>query len=131
MNNNSYKFTLPKGDDKYINIPIEIKWDFLGQEDAVEEYQQNVIEDILGETYQVDVRDTMPRKVDKSLFFQREILPSEAQYICFGKFPEASSQSFWNEGNCAGTFGLTYATYTVDLFDLPNVDGVFLLRPIK
>ena len=35
---------------------------------------QNVIEDILGETYQVDVRDTMPRKVDKSLFFQREIL---------------------------------------------------------
>ena len=63
--------------------------------------------------------------------FQREILPSEAQYICFGKFPEASSQSFWNEGNCAGTFGLTYATYTVDLFDLPNVDGVFLLRPIQ
>ena len=48
MNNNSYKFTLPKGDDKYINIPIEIKWDFLGQEDAVEEYQQNVIEDIVG-----------------------------------------------------------------------------------
>ena len=35
---------------------------------------QNFIEDILGETYQVDVRDTMPRKVDKSLFFQREIL---------------------------------------------------------
>lgn len=48
MNNNSYKFTLPKGDDKYINIPIEIKWDFIGQDDAVEEYQQNVIEDIIG-----------------------------------------------------------------------------------
>ncbi len=48
MNNNSYKFTLPKGDDKYINIPIEIKWDFLGQDSAVEEYQQNVIEDVIG-----------------------------------------------------------------------------------
>ena len=48
MNNNSYKFTLPKGDDKYINIPIEIKWDFLGQDNAVDEYQQNVIEDIIG-----------------------------------------------------------------------------------
>lgn len=48
MNNNSYKFTLPKGDDKYINIPIEIKWDFLGQDDAVEEYQQNVVEQVIG-----------------------------------------------------------------------------------
>jgi len=48
VNNNSYKFTLPKGNDKYINIPIEIKWDFLGQSDAVEEYQQNVVEDIVG-----------------------------------------------------------------------------------
>ena len=48
MNNNSYKFTLPKGNDKYINIPIEIKWDFLGQDNAVDEYQQNVIEDIIG-----------------------------------------------------------------------------------
>ena len=48
MNNNSYKFTLPKGDDKYINIPIEIKWDFLGQDDAVEEYQQNVVEQVVG-----------------------------------------------------------------------------------
>jgi len=48
VNNNSYKFTLPKGNDKYINIPIEIKWGVLGQDNAVEEYQQNVVEDIIG-----------------------------------------------------------------------------------
>jgi hypothetical protein len=48
VNNNSYKFTLPKGNDKYINIPIEIKWDFLGQDNAVEEYQQNVVEEVVG-----------------------------------------------------------------------------------
>ena len=48
MNNNSYKFTLPKGNDKYINIPIEIKWDFIGQDDAIEEYQQQVVEEIIG-----------------------------------------------------------------------------------
>lgn len=48
VNNNSYKFTLPKGDDKYINIPIEIKWDFLGQDSAIEEYQENVVEEIIG-----------------------------------------------------------------------------------
>ncbi len=48
MNNNKYTFTLPKGDDKYINIPIEIKWDFIGQDDAIEEYQQQVVEEIVG-----------------------------------------------------------------------------------
>jgi hypothetical protein len=48
VNNNSYKFTLPKEGDKYINIPIEIKWDFLGQDSAVEEYQQNVVEEVVG-----------------------------------------------------------------------------------
>lgn len=48
MNNNKYAFTLPKGNDKYINIPIEIKWDFIGQDDAIEEYQQQVVEEIVG-----------------------------------------------------------------------------------
>lgn len=48
MNNNKYTFTLPKGDDKYINIPIEIKWDFIGQDDAIEEYEGQVVEEIIG-----------------------------------------------------------------------------------
>jgi hypothetical protein len=48
VNNNKYTFTLPKGDDKYINIPIEIKWDFIGQDDAVEKYQEQVVEEIVG-----------------------------------------------------------------------------------
>ena len=48
MNNNKYTFTLPKGDDKYINIPVEIKWDFVGQDDAIEKYQEQVVEDVVG-----------------------------------------------------------------------------------
>lgn len=48
VNNNSYKFTLPKGTDKYIDLPIEIKWDFVGQDDAVEQYQEDVVEEIVG-----------------------------------------------------------------------------------
>lgn len=42
--NNKFKFTLPKGDDKYINLPVEIKWDFLGRTDAVDEYQKNAVD---------------------------------------------------------------------------------------
>jgi hypothetical protein len=46
--NNKFKFTLPKGDDKYINLPVEIKWDFLGRTDAVDEYQKNAVDRITG-----------------------------------------------------------------------------------
>ena len=46
--NNKFKFTLPKGDDKYINLPVEIKWDFLGRTDAVDEYQKNAIDRVTG-----------------------------------------------------------------------------------
>ena len=48
VNNNKYTFTLPKGTDQYINIPIEIKWDFVGQDDAIEKYQEQVVEDVVG-----------------------------------------------------------------------------------
>jgi hypothetical protein len=46
--NNKFKFTLPKGDDKYINLPVEIKWDFLGRTDAVDEYQKNAVDRVTG-----------------------------------------------------------------------------------
>jgi hypothetical protein len=48
VNNNKYTFTLPKGTDQYINIPIEIKWDFIGQDDVIEKYEEDVIEEIVG-----------------------------------------------------------------------------------
>ena len=45
---NKYKFTIPISTDKYINIPVEIKWDFYGQEDSIEQFQENLIDDIIG-----------------------------------------------------------------------------------
>jgi hypothetical protein len=45
--NNSYKFILPQN-DQFIDIPIEIKWDFQGHTDSIEIYENEVIEEILG-----------------------------------------------------------------------------------
>lgn len=45
---NKYKFTIPISTDKYLNIPIEIKWDFYGHEDSIEQFQENLIDDIIG-----------------------------------------------------------------------------------
>lgn len=45
--NNSYRITIPK-DDKYINLPLEIKWDFSGREDDIQKYQRDVLEEVIG-----------------------------------------------------------------------------------
>jgi len=45
--NNNYRFVLPNN-DQYINLPIEIKWDFYGRDDSIEIYEDEVIEEIIG-----------------------------------------------------------------------------------
>ncbi len=34
--------------DKYLTIPVELKWDLLGQDDAIDEYQQQIVKEIIG-----------------------------------------------------------------------------------
>lgn len=43
----NFKFTLPN-QDQYLNIPVEIKWDFYGQEDGITEYTESVLKDVIG-----------------------------------------------------------------------------------
>jgi len=51
---NKYYLTLgPTG--KTINIPIEMKWDFGGREDSIELYEEDVIQEIIGEPNDFEV----------------------------------------------------------------------------
>ena len=45
--NNKYRFTVP-GTNQSITIPIEMKWDFLGRDDSIDVYQEEVIEIVTG-----------------------------------------------------------------------------------
>jgi hypothetical protein len=45
--NNKFTFTLPEN-DQYINLPVEIKWDFNGKEDSIELYEEDVVKEIIG-----------------------------------------------------------------------------------
>jgi hypothetical protein len=47
MDVNKIKIQLPI-DDKFINIPIEMKWDFGGRTDSVEEYQEEMVREVIG-----------------------------------------------------------------------------------
>jgi hypothetical protein len=48
MTVNKYKFKIPRNGDKYINLPVEIKWDFLGQDDSIDKFETEVIKEVIG-----------------------------------------------------------------------------------
>lgn len=47
MSVNKLKILLPESDN-FVNIPVEMKWDFTGRDDSIEEYQEKMIKEILG-----------------------------------------------------------------------------------
>lgn len=52
--NNKYKFTVP-GTNQSITIPIEMQWDFLGRDDSIEVYQDEVLTEIAGKPEDFEV----------------------------------------------------------------------------
>ena len=44
---NKYKIVLPEN-DQYLNIPLEMNWDFLGRDDSIEEYQEKMVKEVVG-----------------------------------------------------------------------------------
>jgi len=47
MSVNKYKILLPTN-DQHIDIPIEIKWDFTGRDESIDEYQEKMVNEIVG-----------------------------------------------------------------------------------
>ena len=44
---NKYKIVLPEN-DQYLNIPLEMNWDFLGRDDSIEVYQETMVKEVVG-----------------------------------------------------------------------------------
>jgi hypothetical protein len=51
---NKFYFTLG-ATGKTINIPLEMKWDFDGREDSIEIYEEDVVEEIIGDPKDFEV----------------------------------------------------------------------------
>jgi hypothetical protein len=48
MNVNKFVIRQDGFDDKQVNIPVELKWDYLGMDMAIEEYEQDIITEVIG-----------------------------------------------------------------------------------
>jgi hypothetical protein len=47
MSVNKYRIVLDNN-EKYLDIPIDMKWDFTGQDDSIDEYQKTILEEVIG-----------------------------------------------------------------------------------
>ena len=47
MSVNKIKIIRPTTDN-YVDIPIEMKWDFAGHDDSISEYQEDIVKEIIG-----------------------------------------------------------------------------------
>jgi hypothetical protein len=44
---NKYKILLPNN-DQYLNVPIEMNWDFIGRDDSIDDYQETMVKEVIG-----------------------------------------------------------------------------------
>ena len=63
MDANNIKIVLNNTNNKEINIPIEINWDFTGQDQLIELYEDDVVKDVVGEGYDFEV-ERFPHDID-------------------------------------------------------------------
>ena len=46
---NANKITLVRSDlDGYVNIPVNMTWDFLGRDDSVDDYETTMLKEVIG-----------------------------------------------------------------------------------
>jgi len=65
MDANNIKIVLNNTNNKEITIPIEIDWDFAGQDQSIELYEDEVIKDVVGEGYDFEV-ERFPHDIDET-----------------------------------------------------------------
>jgi hypothetical protein len=47
MSVNKFKIVLPDN-DQFVNVPVEMKWDFTGRDDSIDEYQEKMVKEVIG-----------------------------------------------------------------------------------
>lgn len=108
--------------DKSLNIPIELKWDFTGVDDALDEFENKVVNDVIGRGYDFEVTrfghapdtgSTMSTELNYEFYFYSAGSTSTISnwgnnYISDGFTPQ---EIYYYENNFANSF------FKLDLYD--------------
>ena len=76
------------GIDEYVNIPINMQWDFTGRDEAISEYETSVIEEVIGQgtdfeisRFPQDIFSDFTSAINYEFYFYDYLLPITANTI--------------------------------------------------
>jgi hypothetical protein len=97
MDVNSYRILLSGSSNKEVNIPIQMKWDFTGQDQSIELYEEDVVKQVIGVGYDFEV-NRFPHAPDPET--QRTDINYEFYFYSGGSLDDSSSWdiSYFGEG---------------------------------
>lgn len=124
---NKYKILLPETDE-FFNIPIEINWDFTGREDSIQEYQTEMVKEILGiandfETIRFPHNEFINQstEINYEFYFYDNLLPISATTVT----PTNWGITYQNKGFTPNdiyyfTKPFTRSFFKLDFYDTPQ-----------
>lgn len=136
---NKYRFNI-KQNDRYLNIPIEIKTDMLGRDDLVDKYEEEVLQEVINpiEDFEVTryahkdwVKDNeIQSSIEYEFYFYNrntdivnETSTSTSIYVNDYKFtenPNFSGECFTDAEIYYGTNAFKRSFFKLDLYDTPD-----------
>ena len=119
--NNKYKIVLDNSINKQITIPIEFDWDFCGQEQLIDLYEEDIVKQVKGDGTDFEVerfphaQDTTTNKSEISYEFN--FVSSGTLSSGFGYSPSYISEGFTTEELYFYTNNFTRSFFKLDLYD--------------
>jgi len=114
--------------DKYVEVPVEIKWDFTGRDDSIEEYQKKMVKEIIGiandfETSRFSHNSFLNQKTDINyeFYFYDNVLPITATTVTSANW----DITYQNEGFTPSDIyyfvkPFTKSFFKLDFYDTPE-----------
>jgi len=99
--------------DKYVNIPLNLEWDFTGRDNAIEEYEKSVVGDILGR----------PKDFELSRFSHNKHQKSDNTYILYDFYfysGVSSNVTASTSTNWVNSYLYTNGFTTMELYNYAN-----------
>jgi hypothetical protein len=122
MGVNNYIIRQDRGGDKQITIPMELNWDFAGQDQSIEIYEEEIVKKVIGVGYDFEV-DRFPHEVDS------EGVSKINYQFNFHKGNVLNSNIYWdsnyiNQGFTVGEIYYNSSNFTKSFFKLDLYDSV-------
>ena len=123
MDVNSYRILFSGSTDKMIDIPIELKWDYTGQDQSIELYEEDVVREVIGAGYDFEV-NRFPHAPEPTT--QKTDINYDFYFYSGGSLNESASwnQSYLGEGFTAEDIYYFRNNFSNSFFKLDFYDTV-------